>query len=271
MQKNKPIAVFRGGGDIATGSIQKLYSAGFNILVLENTNPSCIRRTVALAETVYEQTYTVENMKAVLTESIEEIYTSWDKNMIAVKVDPECKIINEIHPLVLIDAILAKKNLGTYVGMAPITVALGPGFTAGKDADIVIETQRGHNLGRLIFKGEAEKNTGIPGNIGGYSKERVLHSPSAGKIYNYHKIGDIVKQGETISEVGGEKLKAKISGVLRGMIRDGFDVYKNMKVGDIDPRMDTSYIETISDKARAVGGGTLEAVMLLMNERNFCI
>lgn len=263
------IAVIRGGGDIASGTIKKLYNVGFKVLVLEIQNPTSIRRTVSFSEALYDNNFCLEGCKAVATKTVDEIKSAWDNKLIPVYIDEKAEIINEIKPDILIDAILAKKNLGTNKAMAPITIALGPGFEAKKDVDIVIETKRGHDLGRLIFEGFAKENTKIPGEIKGYSKERVIHSNESGIINNIKSIGDIVKKGEKIAKINNEYVLATIDGVLRGIIRDKTKVFKGMKIADIDPRKEeVNNCYKISDKARNIAGGVLEAILIL-NNRGF--
>lgn len=260
--------IVRGGGDIATGTIQKLHRSGFKVLILETNKPTSIRRTVCFSEAVYEGQTTVEGIKAILVKSKEEILNAWENKLIPLSIDEEGKFIDIIKPYIVVDAILAKKNLGTNRNMAPITIALGPGFCAGKDVDVVIETMRGHNLGRLIFEGFALENTGVPGEIGGHSKERVIYSPSSGTIKNIKDIGNVVKAGEIIASIGDTEVRATIHGVLRGLIRDGSLINKGLKIADIDPRLEElQNYNTISDKARSIGGGVLEAILLLKNKK----
>lgn len=265
----KDIVIVRGGGDIASGAIQKLHRSGFRVLVLEIENPTAIRRNVAFSDAVYNGTSEVEGTKAVLIKNLEELEVAFNNNLIPIVVDPKGEYIEKLKPLAVVDGILAKKNLGTKKTMAPITVALGPGFEAGVDVDIVIETMRGHNLGRLIFEGFAIENTGVPGEIAGFSKERVIHSPAEGIIENIKTIGDIVKAGEVIAKVGEEPIYASIDGLLRGIIKNGFLVNKGLKIADIDPRLkEVENYTTISDKARNIGGGVLEAILLVKNKKN---
>jgi len=260
--------IVRGGGDIATGTIQKLYRSGFKVLILETKNPTSIRRTVCFSEAVYDGQSTVEGIKAVLVQSKEEILKAWENRFIPLVVDEKGIYIDIIKPEIVVDAILAKKNLGTNKEMAPITIALGPGFYAGIDVDVVIETMRGHNLGRLIFEGPAIENTGVPGEIGGHSMERVIHSEASGIIKNIKAIGNVVMASDIIAFVGETKVKAAIDGVLRGLIRDGSRVNKGLKIADIDPRLaELDNYNTISDKARNIGGGVLEAILLLKNKK----
>lgn len=265
MMNNRVIV--RGGGDIASGTIQKLHRAGFQVLVLEIDKPTTIRRKAAFSEAVYHGVTEVEGIRAVLVSSKEEILKAWQQGEIPLAVDPKGEFLDVIQPIALVDAILAKKNLGTTKEMAPITVALGPGFKAGLDAHIVIETMRGHDLGRLIFEGYAKKNTGAPGIIGGYDIERVIYSPYEGKIKNLKKIGDLVEAGETIAFIEGQQVKSSIEGVLRGIIKDGFQVTIGLKIADVDPRLEqVKNCITISDKARTIGGGVLEGILMLQRQ-----
>lgn len=262
---NQSFIIVRGGGDLATGTIHRLWSAGFPVVVLETDHPAAIRRQVAVSEAVYQGETTVEGMTAVRTTSPEEIESVFASGCVPLLVDPEGQCISTLSPTVVVDAILAKRNLGTHRQMAPLTIALGPGFTAGQDVDFVIETMRGHNLGRIISQGTALPNTGIPGKVGGYAQERVLHAQQAGVLYHVHSIGDIVEQGEPIAIIrSGQKdypVHATISGLIRGLIRDGFPVTQGFKIADIDPRKEEyQNCFTISDKARCIAGSVLELV-----------
>lgn len=265
--------IVRGGGDLATGVIHRLHSAGFRVLVLEIPNPAAIRRQVSLCEAVYEGSATVEGLTALRVEGIDQLETVWAQGCVPVLVDPKGSCIPQLKPAALVDAILAKKNLGTHRGMAPCTIALGPGFTAGEDVDVVIETSRGHRLGRVITQGTAKPNTGVPGIIGGYSKERVIHSPAAGILRNVRRIGDIVEAGETIARVETDgqpvPVTATISGIIRGLIRDGYPVTEGFKIADIDPRRDElENCFLISDKARCIAGSVLEQVCAFLFSKN---
>ena len=262
----KDLIVVRGGGDLATGTIYKLKKSGFPVLILEVANPSAIRRNVAFCEAVYLGKQTVENMTCYLADSLEHAQQLLEEGKLAVLVDPMGASIPKLKPIAVVDAILAKKNLGTDKDMAPITVALGPGFTAGDDVDAVIETKRGHNLGRVLWEGTAAPNTGIPGIIGGYGKERVIHCPAKGILRNVKKITDTVSKGEVIAVVetedGTVPVEATLDGILRGLIRDGYPVKQGFKMADIDPRIDEyNNCFTISDKARCIAGGVLEAIL----------
>ncbi|MGN0983839.1 MAG: selenium-dependent molybdenum cofactor biosynthesis protein YqeB [Gemmiger sp.] len=262
------LVIVRGGGDIATGTIYKLVRCGFPVLVLETAEPSAIRRNVAFSEAVYQGRQTVEDMTCRLAADLPAAAALLKQGGPVVLVDPEGESIRRLRPLVVVDAILAKKNLGTRREMAPITVGLGPGFTAGLDVDAVIETMRGHRLGRVIWQGEAQPNTGVPGMVGGYAAERVIHSPAGGVLHTVRKITDTVQKGEVIAYIesgdGRVPVNATLDGLLRGLIRDGYPVNPGFKIADIDPRL-TEYDNcfTISDKARCIAGGVLEAILVL--------
>ena len=256
------LVIVRGGGDIATGTIYKLVKSGFHVLILEITHPSAIRRNVAFSEAVYEGKWQVEDMTCYLANDMKEAKQIMQTGSPALMIDPKGEMIEKLKPIAVVDAILAKKNLGTTREMAPLTVALGPGFEAGKDVDFVIETQRGHNLGRVIEEGTATPNTGIPGVIAGYGKERVIHSPAAGIMHNRSKIGDIVEKDQIIAMVDATPVYASLTGVLRGIIRDGYEVPKGMKIADIDPRKEQKKnCDTVSDKARCIAGSVVEVLL----------
>lgn len=267
----KDLIIVRGGGDLATGTIYKLKKSGFPVLILEVSNPSAIRRNVAFCEAVYQGVQTVEDMTCYLAESLEQAQELLLEGKLAVLVDPAGESISKLKPLAVVDAILAKKNLGTNRNMAPVTVALGPGFTAGVDVDAVVETKRGHNLGRVFWTGAAAPNTGIPGIIGGYDKERVIHCPAKGILRNVKNITDTVSKGEVIAVVETENgivpVEATLDGILRGLIRDGYPVNVGFKMADIDPRAEEyNNCFTISDKARCIAGGVLEAILQRRSE-----
>ena len=259
--------VIRGGGDLATGVAEVLYQSGFKILILDIEKPSSIRRSVCFSEAIYDGVTKVENIICKKVENENDIEKCWNEKIIPIMVDEKGEIIKKIKPDVVVDSIIAKKNLGTTKEMAPITIALGDGFEAGKDVDIVVETMRGHNLGRIITSGRAMKNTGIPGEIKGVSKDRVIYSLANGIFSSVKKIGDTVQKDEIIGYVGDVEIRGKISGVLRGIIREGYEVTENMKIGDIDPRIEEkNNCFTISDKARSLGGAVLRAIMFRLKE-----
>ncbi|MGG5341037.1 selenium-dependent molybdenum cofactor biosynthesis protein YqeB [Enterococcus sp. AZ192] len=262
------LVAVRGGGDLATGIIQKLYHAGFKVVILEAEKPLAIRRTVALCNAVFQKKQHVEDMKAVLVESKNECHECWKNGYLPVLVDTKAESLNELKPLILVDAILAKRNIGTNRSMAPITIALGPGFSASEDVDVVVETMRGHYLGRLYFEGSALANTGIPGEIGGKSAERVIHSPASGQVKHIKKIGDSVQKDELLFYVGDQPVHSPLKGVLRGLISDQVICQKGLKCADVDPR-ETEEVDcyTISDKARALGGAVLDAILLIGRQK----
>ena len=269
----KNLIIVRGGGDLATGTIYKLKKSGFPVLILEVDMPSAIRRNVSFCEAVYQKQQTVEEMTCYLAESAEEASRLLTEDKLVMMVDPLGESIPEWKPLAVVDAILAKRNLGTNRAMAPITVALGPGFTAGEDVDAVIETKRGHDLGRVLWEGCAAPNTGIPGMIAGYGKERVIRSPAKGVLQSVKQITDTVSRGEVIALVETEQeqipVEATLDGILRGLIRDGFPVDVGFKIADIDPRIDEyDNCFTISDKARCIAGGVLEVILCMKGELN---
>lgn len=262
--KKIELIIVRGGGDLATGTIHRLWAAGFPVLVLEIEHPAAIRRQVSVCEAVYDGTVVVEGMTAVKVQRAEEAQKVIRQGKVPVLVDPEGESIASLHPDIVVDAILAKKNLGTRPEMAPLTIALGPGFTAGEDAHCIVETKRGHNLGRIIRRGTAVPNTGVPGNIGGCTAERVLHAAEPGLFRNRSRIGDIVQKGQEIAFIetaeGGEvPVHASLTGILRGLLRDGYPVTRGFKIADIDPRQEElKNCFTISDKSRCIAGSVLE-------------
>lgn len=266
MTQKKNFIIVRGAGDISTGTIHRLWSAGYRVLALETVQPAAIRRQVAFSEAVYEGQAEVEGATAVRIEGPEQAEAVWESNRIPLLVDPKGDCIGKMNPDALVDAILAKRNLGTKKSMAPLTIGLGPGFIAGEDVHYVIETMRGHNLGRIITSGAAVPNTGVPGMVGGYAKERVIHADAEGVLHVIHDIGTKVAEGERIAEIrtaSGETVPVctKIAGIVRGMIRDGYPVTKGFKIADVDPRMEElKNCYTISDKARCIAGSVLELV-----------
>ena len=272
--KDSLVAV-KGAGDLATGVIHRLSRAGFAVIATELPEPTVVRRTVAFAEAVTRGEMTVEDVTARLATSLQDIQATLAGGLVPIVVDPDRTLLRQMHPSVLIEATLSKYNSGVTMDDAPIVIALGPGYEAGKDVHAVIETNRGHNLGRVYLRGCAESNTGVPGAIGGYTIERLLRAPCAGALYGVRQIGDMVQAGETVAVVRTNEISdnetapvvATISGILRGLMRDGLHVSSGMKVGDIDPRAAREHCFTISDKSRAVAGGVLEAILYLLNRR----
>ena len=256
-----PLIMIRGAGDIATGVITRLHNSGFRVAALEAEQPTVIRRTVAFAEAVTAGSAVVEGLEALCCHTEDEIQSAFAAGKIPVIPDPEGLWIDKLSPLAVVDAIIAKKNLGTNRNMAPVVIGLGPGFTAGKDVHAVVETNRGHSLGQLILNGTAMADTGVPGIIAGYGKERVIHAPAAGKVEVCRDIGSLVAKGEVLARIEGTEVLSPLEGVVRGMIAHGTVVPGGMKMGDVDPRGDASYCHQVSDKARSVGGGVLEAIL----------
>ena len=299
--KKNLLIICRGAGDLATGIIHRLHRAGHRVIALETDYPAAIRRQVSFCEAVYDGSAAVEGVTARLVPALTDAETDtetysgindtpaahiasemWDSSAIEavleagevpLLIDPKGESIALLKPDVVVDAIIAKKNLGTTINMAPLVIGVGPGFTAGKDVHLVIESMRGHNLARIITDGMAQPNTGVPGNIAGFTSERVIHAPAAGYIYDVRKIGDIVQKGDEIARIYPDKesydnalseyvpVNATITGIIRGLIREGYYFREGFKIADIDPREgELSNCFTISDKARSIAGSVLEAV-----------
>ena len=262
--KNLKVLI-RGGGELASAVACRMAESHFNVIMTEVSRPQAVRRNVSFCEVVYEGRKTVEGKTVRLVASAGEARAAWKAGEMALIVDPDTTIRSELKPDVEIDAIIAKKNLGTRITDAELVIGLGIGFEAGKDVHIVIETNRGHNLGRVMLEGIAEPDTGDPGNIGGYTTERVMRAPRGGTFETVKKIGDMVKAGDIVAYVEGEPVKAAIPGVVRGLLRDGTPVTKGLKAGDVDPRGNKEYCYTISDKGRTISGGVLEAILAHFN------
>jgi len=266
MNIDKLVVLIRGAGDLASGVAHRLHQSHFKICMTEIPHPLAVRREVAFSEAIYEGEKEVEGVRAKFISKPEEIESVWKKDNIPIIVDSDGKKTRHfLKPDVLVDAIMAKKDLGTQINDAPLVIGLGPGFSAGKDVHIVIETNRGHHLGKMILSGSAEPDTGIPGEIGGFTMERVLRTMKRGIFHPQKSIGDRVSKGAVAAVVDDFPVIAKISGVVRGLLREGVEVRKGMKVGDIDPRGKKESCFTISDKARSIGGGVLEAILYRFN------
>lgn len=257
--------LIKGAGDLATGIAYRLKKSGFDIVMTEIDKPTTVRRTVAFSQAVFDNEIVIEGIKGVKVNNINEIYKEINQGNIPIIIDEKAEIIKELRPDVVVDAIIAKKNLGTNIEDAPIVIGVGPGFEAKVDCHLVVETKRGHYLGKVIEEGSAIPNTGVPGNIGGYTKERIIRASSNGKIKPVVSIGDFVKKGDIVAYVDGVEVLAQIDGIVRGMLQEGIEVFKGMKSGDIDPRCEKDHCFTISDKARSIGGGVLEAIMYMKN------
>jgi xanthine dehydrogenase accessory factor len=285
MPAEKPLALIRGGGDLGTGIALRLHRAGWRVLIAELSRPLVIRRAVAFASAIYEGSIEVEGTLGRHV-SPDQLAASWASDEIPVMIDPDRTRAAQFSPVAVIDAIMAKSNTGTTMGDAPIVVALGPGFLAGVDCHAVVETQRGHNLGRVYYQGAAQPNTGLPGSLGGQDAQRAVHAPVAGVFYAHCRIGDRLEAGAVIgrmisvdvsltesaagrlaaidrdaSQPLGVVVKTKIGGIVRGVLHDGLKIAVNTKIADVDPRGQAAYCFTVSDKAWAVGGGALEAVL----------
>lgn len=257
------LILIKGAGDIATGIAVRLKNSGMQVVMTEITIPTTVRRSVAFSRAVYEGSAVVENITAKLVLDFAQIPAVLQQDEIPVLIDPRCEVLKSIHFDAVVDSILAKKNLSTDPTQAPVVIGVGPGFSVPQDCHCVIETQRGHDLGRCIYQGCAAKNTGIPGEIGGYTVERLLRAPCDGIFHPILAIGDAVKAGQTVAMVDDQPVTAQIDGIVRGLLQDNVPVKTGMKSGDIDPRGCYEHCFTVSDKARAVGGGVLEAILHL--------
>lgn len=265
---NDLIILIRGAGDLASGVAWRLFQSHFKVLLTEIPRPLAVRREVSFCEAVYDGEKKVEGVQAILISAIDQVWEVWNSRAIPLIIDPDLKHSLLLKPEVVVDAILAKKNVGTRINQARLVIALGPGFEAGVDAHLVVETNRGHNLGRVLSEGTAESNTGIPGNIGGYTTERVLRAPVTGLFKTRRQIGDPVEPDEIVAEINGHPVHTPIKGILRGLIRDATPVPAGLKVGDVDPRCRLDFCYTISEKARAIAGGVAEGILRVYNKEN---
>ena len=255
------LVLIKGAGDLATGTAVRLHRAGFPVVMTDIAQPTAVRRTVAFSQCMYDGVTEVEGITARRAANGEEASAILAAGEIPVLADPEARILKELRFDAVVDAILAKRNLGTSLTDAPIVLALGPGFTAGVDCHGVIETKRGHDLGRLILEGAAIPNTGVPGDVGGYTRERIIRAPADGPFEPVAQIGQRVELGDVVARVNGVPVTAQLTGVVRGMLPAGIPVTEGMKAGDIDPRCEVRHCFTVSDKARAIGGGVLEGLL----------
>lgn len=266
-QLTGPIVLIRGAGEQASGVAWALVKAGFRVIMTEVEQPLMVRWPVSYgtAAAVEERRWTVEGITACRVSSADQFEDRWAAGEIPILVDPELTCLKEFQPAILVDAIMAKRNLGTRRDMAPLTIGLGPGFTAGEDVHVVIETNRGHNLGRIILEGTAEPNTGVPGDVTGYSWERVVYSSQEGVFRAARKIGERVARGDVLGIIEGEQRQdsvlSPLGGIVRGLIQTGTYVASHIKIGDIDPREEKEYCWTISDKARAIGAAVLLSIL----------
>ena len=251
---------------MGTGIAHRLHRCHMKIMVTEVAVPTAVRRAVAFAEAVYQGTSMVEGVLARKVLEVDQGHEAWERGEVPLFVDPEAKIRESVEPSVVVDAIMAKKNTGTDISFAPLVIGVGPGFAAGVDVHATVETHRGHNLGRVIWSGQAAENTGVPALVEGFAEERVLRTPKKGSFRALHEIGDLVKVGDLLAEVDGYPIRARIKGVLRGILKDGIFVDEGIKAGDIDPRGETEYCHQISDKARVIAGGVLEAILYSLKD-----
>lgn len=255
------IVLIRGGGEMATGIAHRLHRCHMRVVIAEIAAPTAVRRSVAFAEAVFESRHEVEGVTAVRIADWQDCQSSWRDGLIPVFVDADASLRTKLRPTVIVDAIMAKKGSTTTINDAPLVIGVGPGFTAGSTVHAVVETNRGYNLGRVIWHGAAEADTGVPAPVAGHTKQRVLRAPVAGVVQGLKQLGDAVQVGEVVAEIDGQPVYAEIAGMVRGMLRDGVWIGAGVKLGDIDPRGEREYCDTISDKARAIGGGVLEAIL----------
>jgi len=255
------LVLIKGAGDLASGVAYRLFRCGFPVLMTETAQPLVVRRGVAFAQAVYDGQVTVQEVTARRVEDVQSVPETLGQHIIPVLVDPQAHCRAILQPVVLVDAIMAKSNKGTSIADAPLVIALGPGFTAGEDCHVVVETCRGHDLGRLLWTGSAAPDTGVPGIVDGQSSRRVLRAPCPGRLLPRHTIGDLVQAGEVVATVQGSEVRAPFNGVLRGLIHESVGLSTGMKIGDVDPRAVREHCFSISDKALAIGGGVLEAML----------
>ncbi len=263
---DESLILIRGAGDLASGIALRIRRAGFRVVMTETARPTTIRRTVAFSQAVFDGETVVEDVTARLAAGPEEALALLERGVLPVLVDPDCRCREALRPDVLVDAILAKRNLGTRITDAPVVIGVGPGFTAGLDCHAAVETMRGHTLGRVLYEGSPLPNTNVPGLIGGFAGERVLRAPADGIFRPALRIGDRVRAGDVAGWVGDAPMRCTLDGVLRGLLAEGIPVHRGMKAGDVDPRNEPAYCQTASDKALAIGGGVLEAALGLLRK-----
>jgi xanthine dehydrogenase accessory factor len=253
--------LIRGGGEMASGIAHRLHQCHMKVLITEIAAPTAVRRTVAYAEAIYDGHHAIENVKSLKVTTVHQAHELWEAGMIPIFIDPGAAVRREVKPEVIVDAIMAKQGSSTAISDAPLVIGIGPGFTAGENVHAVVESNRGYRLGRVIWNGAAEPDTGVPAPVAGYTETRVLRAPRAGLFKAIREIGDTVQRGEIVAEVDSMQISAEISGMIRGMLHDGIQVEAGVKIGDVDPRGEREYCYTISDKARAIGGGVVEAIL----------
>ncbi len=261
MHGNKPLIYVRGGGDLATGVAARLHRCGFHVVVAEVERPRAVRRLVSLAEAIYQGTVEIEDLRGVRVAGALAALQSLQRGVIPVMVDPDADALAPLEPVALIDARMRKKPPEKKFSSVPLVVGLGPGFTAGETCDVVIETKRGHHLGRAIWNGQAAEDTGVPGEVSGHAVDRVLRAPADGRLTPQVVLGAMLKKDDCIATFDELEVRAPFDGVLRGLIHESVEVSQGEKIGDVDPRLDPRHCIEISDKSLAVGGGVLESLL----------
>ncbi|MFZ5584693.1 MAG: selenium-dependent molybdenum cofactor biosynthesis protein YqeB [Thermodesulfobacteriota bacterium] len=262
---HEPLILIKGAGDMASGVAHRLHQAHLRLVMTEVPQPLAVRRSVSFCEAVHDGRQVVEGVEAARVADAEGVAAAWSQGRIPLLVDPDLACLAWLKPDVLVEATLAKRNLGLNKDLAPLVIALGPGFQAGVDAHLVVETLRGHDLGRIYDQGWAIPNTGAPAPVDGVGAERVLRAPADGVFAAAIELGAVVEKGQEVGRVAGRPVLAGVAGVVRGLIRPGATVRQGLKIGDVDPRGRPEYLHTISDKARALGGAVLEAILRVYN------
>jgi xanthine dehydrogenase accessory factor len=257
---NFPILI-RGGGEMASGIAHRLHQCHMKVLICEIAAPTTVRRSVAYADAVFKGRQTIEGVEAIKVPTIADAQEAWSRGAIPLLIDPDTVRGKAFKPVVLVDAIMAKRDSSTKLTDAPLVIGVGPGFIAGQNVHAVVESNRGYHLGRVIWQGGAEPDTGVPAPVAGHTEARVFRAPRDGRFNAQRQIGELVSAGEIVGEIAGEPVRAAIAGLIRGMLHDGVEIQAGMKLGDIDPRGEREYVDSISDKARAIGGGVLEAIL----------
>ena len=257
---NIPVLI-RGGGEMASGIAHRLHQCHMRVAILEIAAPTAVRRSVAFADAVFNGRQAIEGVEAIRVATIADAQAAWSRGAIPLLIDPDAALGKALNPAVLVDAIMAKRDSATKLTDAPLVIGVGPGFIVGQNVHAVVESNRGYHLGRVIWQGGAEPDTGVPAAVAGHTEARVLRAPRHGRFKALRQIGDRVEAGETIGEIAGEPVSSTIAGLIRGMLHDGVETQRGMKLGDVDPRGEREYVDSISDKARAIGGGVLEAIL----------
>ncbi len=265
MDISDSLVLIRGAGDLASGIAARLHRCGFPVVMTELAQPLMVRRAVSFGEAIYAGETQVEGICARRAADMGAVRAALAQSIIPVLMDPDATCRDALRPIVLVDAVMAKVNTGTTLADAPLVVALGPGFTAAIDCHAVVETNRGHWLGRVIWQGTAQADTGVPAETAGRQADRVLRAPVTGVLESHADIGDLLVEGQIVAAVGGQPVRAPFAGVLRGLVHAGASVAAGLKVGDVDPRGQREHCFTISDKSLAVAGGVLEAIFAWRN------